>query len=62
VRVIAVCWWGSERADDAGALTSVPTTPHDIADWWRSEPAPMVAAIVGLVLAILAAGMWPRLL
>jgi formate hydrogenlyase subunit 3/multisubunit Na+/H+ antiporter MnhD subunit len=62
VRVIAVCWWGGERTQGAAVPTSVPTTPHDIADWWRSEPLPMVAAIVGLVLAILAAGMWPRLL
>ena len=53
-RVIAVCWWGGddEAASAVGARLSI----------WRSEPWPLVVAIVSLIVVVLAAGLWPRVL
>jgi formate hydrogenlyase subunit 3/multisubunit Na+/H+ antiporter MnhD subunit len=53
-RVIAVCWWGGddEAAPAAGPRLSI----------WRSEPWPLVVAIVSLIVVVLAAGLWPRVL
>ena len=53
-RVIAVCWWGGEgdAAPAADAARSI----------WRSEPLPVAVAVVSLIIVVVAAGMWPRML
>jgi formate hydrogenlyase subunit 3/multisubunit Na+/H+ antiporter MnhD subunit len=53
-RVIAVCWWGGE--DDVAPAADAPRSV------WRSEPWPVVVAIVSLIVVVLAAGLWPRVL
>jgi multicomponent Na+:H+ antiporter subunit A len=61
-RVIAVCWWGTpdDDAHEAGA-SRFPTTPAG--PWrsvWRTEASPLAVALVVLTVAVVLAGVWPR--
>lgn len=57
VRVITLVWWGGE--DTSADLSHGDEEPAPI---WRSEPAPLVVAIVVLMVAVIAAGVFPRVL
>ncbi|WP_238431670.1 proton-conducting transporter membrane subunit [Streptomyces cavernae] len=56
-RVVALVWWGG--AADAPPLP--PDRPRSVSVW-ASEPPPLVIALVGLSTAVLATGLFPRLL
>lgn len=61
VRVIALVWWGGESETDA----SDPHAELPAPAWrtvWSSEPAPLVGAIALFMVAVLAAGLFPRIL
>ncbi len=56
-RVVALVWWGSPEG--------VAPVPHDRAlagTAWAGEPPPLVIALLGLVTAVVVAGVLPRLL
>lgn len=56
-RVIALTWWGGEDAESGHEAPR-----HQWRTIWSSEPAPLVIAMVVLMIAVLAAGVWPRIL
>ena len=57
VRVVALVWWGGEPGE--------PPTPPDqrrLVSVWASEPRAIMAAIAGLLVAVLVTGLFPALL
>jgi len=62
VRVIALVWWG--EGDAATAAGTLPpdgdAAPHRSV--WASEPAALAASLALLMAAVLAAGVFPRIL
>ena len=66
-RVIALCWWGPAPRADAAAVPPrhdriASTPPGPWRSVWSSEPALLSVAIVLLIVVVLAAGVWPRVL
>jgi hypothetical protein len=57
VRVIALVWWGETSAEDAEDRAQ-----HSWRTIWSSERLPLVAAIAVLMVAIVVAGLVPRIL
>jgi multicomponent Na+:H+ antiporter subunit A len=57
VRVIALVWWGGEPGE-----APVPPDQPRLVSVWASEPLPITIAIVGLLSAVVATGLLPRLL
>jgi len=58
-RVIALVWWGGDDVASSGGHDAVRNPWRTI---WASEPSPLVIAIVVLIIAVLAVGVWPRIL
>jgi multicomponent Na+:H+ antiporter subunit D len=57
VRVIALVWWGGEDATADLASADLPARSV-----WASEPLPLAVAIALLTVAVIAAGVFPRVL
>ncbi len=67
-RVIALVWWGGEEETAAleavepehrGEALAPVASPRSV---WASEPAPLAFAVALLMAAVLAAGVFPRIL
>jgi formate hydrogenlyase subunit 3/multisubunit Na+/H+ antiporter MnhD subunit len=56
-RVVALVWWGGEPGE-----APVPPDQRRLVSVWGTEPLPITIAIVGLLAAVLATGLLPRLL
>ncbi|HTX70167.1 MAG TPA: proton-conducting transporter membrane subunit [Thermoleophilia bacterium] len=54
-RVIAVVWWGPERATAPSPGAGAPVERRSI---WRSEAWPLAAIVVALIVVVLATGVW----
>ena len=57
-RVIALCWWGPEPTMDM-RRAAAPGLWRSV---WKSESSPLTVGVVVLIVVVLAAGVWPRLL